>query len=122
MKGNMFTAAKEAIRNLFRQPNTVMFPTEHVPLPEDFRGKPILTTDACALCSRCARVCPTNAITIEKEDKKTGTIKIDMGKCCYCGECENVCHFNAIKLSNNWLTASLDKESLIDTYRISEEV
>ena len=49
-------------------------------------------TDACAGCTRCAKGCPTQAIT--------GTVKqrhvIDPDKCIKCGACMNTCTFKAI--------------------------
>ena len=106
-------ASKQAIKNLFSKPATVMFPAEHVPLPEGFRGTPVLIPENCTLCLKCERVCPTGAIMIEKIDKRKGYFTIDIGKCCYCQECENACNFDAIHLIDKWLTASDQKEDFV---------
>ncbi|MHA2172042.1 MAG: 4Fe-4S binding protein [Candidatus Kariarchaeaceae archaeon] len=124
-----FAAAKEATKNLFSSPKTVMFPSEHVALPANFRGTPILTPENCTLCLRCIRVCPTDAIAIKhiengennsegainvmfSEDQDPYNFSIDLGRCCYCQACENACRFDAIKLEPEWLTADMNRGEL----------
>lgn len=109
---DFFAATKEAIRNFFKAPNTVMFPFAEVPTPSDFRGAPKLTAENCTLCNRCVRVCPTDALSIEKSDKTHGVFIIDLGRCCYCKNCENVCNFDAIHLTLNWKTSSVVRDDL----------
>ncbi len=53
-----------------------------------------IVPELCKGCSKCARVCPNDAIS--------GKIKepfvIDQEKCIKCGACESACPFNAIKV------------------------
>lgn len=49
-------------------------------------------TDACKGCTKCARVCPTGAISGKVKEKHV----IDQSKCIKCGACMDSCVFNAI--------------------------
>jgi formate hydrogenlyase subunit 6/NADH:ubiquinone oxidoreductase subunit I len=86
--------------------NTVQFPHEMQPIPDNGRYRLHNEIDDCIVCDKCAKVCPVDCITIEpikavEEFGKTsdGTPKriyaakfdIDMGKCCFCGLCTTVC-------------------------------
>ena len=52
----------------------------------------MIVPELCKGCSKCARVCPVQAIT--GEIKKTYII--DQEKCIKCGACYEACPFNAI--------------------------
>lgn len=86
--------------------NTIQFPHEMQPIPDNGRYRLHNEIDDCIVCDKCAKVCPVDCITIEpikavEEFGKTsdGTPKriyaakfdIDMGKCCFCGLCTTVC-------------------------------
>jgi formate hydrogenlyase subunit 6/NADH:ubiquinone oxidoreductase subunit I len=86
--------------------NTVQFPHEMQPVPDNGRYRLHNEIDDCIVCDKCAKICPVDCITIEpvkavEEFGKTsdGTPKriyaakfdIDMGKCCFCGLCTTVC-------------------------------
>lgn len=86
--------------------NTVRFPHEMQPIPDNGRYRLHNEIDDCIVCDKCAKICPVDCITIEPvkavaEFGKTsdGTPKriyaakfdIDMGKCCFCGLCTTVC-------------------------------
>jgi len=86
--------------------NTISYPYEMQPLPDNGRYRLHNEIDDCIVCDKCAKICPVNCITIEpikavEEIGKTsdGTSKriyaakfdIDMGKCCFCGLCTTVC-------------------------------
>jgi NADH:ubiquinone oxidoreductase subunit F (NADH-binding)/(2Fe-2S) ferredoxin/NAD-dependent dihydropyrimidine dehydrogenase PreA subunit len=49
-------------------------------------------TDACKGCTKCARVCPTNAISGNVKEQHV----IDQNKCIKCGACMDACSFKAI--------------------------
>jgi len=49
-------------------------------------------TDNCTGCGACAKMCPQNAISGEKEQIHS----IDQSRCIKCGVCFDICSFNAI--------------------------
>jgi formate hydrogenlyase subunit 6/NADH:ubiquinone oxidoreductase subunit I len=119
-KRGYFAALKEAMHNITSKPVTVMFPKEHVELPQDYRGVPTVDESNCTVCQRCARVCPTEAIHIvETQDGKI-ELTVDLGRCCYCGECEAICNFSAMKLSTEWLTADFNRNDLIRNFHVEK--
>ncbi|MFA9397295.1 MAG: DUF362 domain-containing protein [Clostridiaceae bacterium] len=61
---------------------------------------PKISTLKCKACSACAKICPENAITVDKK------AKIDKDKCVGCASCMTACPFGAI--SNSWI-ASISK-------------
>ena len=115
-----FVASVEAVSNFFKKPNTVMFPNEHVPIPEGFRGVPVLIPDECLLCNKCVRGCPTEALSIEDIDDNYARFTVDLGRCCYCQECETSCTFGAMKLTDEWLTSNSNREALKIHYQVEK--
>lgn len=112
-------ASKETLKNLFSKPNTVLYPYDHVSVPEGFRGAPdILEPEKCLLCNKCVRICPTQALSIQDLDDDHSLFEINLGRCCYCQECEDCCTFSAIKLTTDHNTSGLDKKTLIRTITV----
>jgi heterodisulfide reductase subunit A len=58
---------------------------------------PIVNLETCKVCGLCARVCPYNAITVDKELKK---IEVIEAACAGCGTCGAECPFGAITMSH----------------------
>ncbi len=56
---------------------------------------PIIDPEKCQVCGLCARVCPYNAITVDKERKVTEVIE---AACTGCGTCGAECPFGAITM------------------------
>ena len=54
-----------------------------------------IVTDDCVGCTKCAKLCPVNAIPYMPYEKHS----IDIGKCTKCGLCINECIFDAIKIT-----------------------
>lgn len=76
------------LRNLSGKPATRLYPLEErEPFPA-YRG--VITNDVekCIFCNSCARVCPTDAITV---DAKAGKWNYDPFLCVYCSACVEKC-------------------------------
>ncbi len=56
---------------------------------------PIVDMENCQVCGLCARVCPYNSITVDKELKKTEVIE---AACAGCGTCGAECPFGTITM------------------------
>ena len=56
---------------------------------------PRIDAEICTACGLCARVCPYNAIVVEKEAKTSEVIE---AACAGCGTCGAECPFNAITM------------------------
>ena len=111
--GMLFT---DAIANLFRRSNTVLFPTEEVDTPNGFRGRPILSRpEDCIVCHLCERCCPTHTIKIiwDKKHREKGIERyrhrIWIAQCIQCQECVDRCPKDCFDMIPDWKSASLDK-------------
>lgn len=102
----------------WRQPVTVEYPDERLPLQPRYMGFPALIWDDavnepfCTGCQVCMRYCPTQCMAVtmkdnprhvEGESKRRKIIDeftIDVSRCISCSICVEVCNFDAIEMTH----------------------
>ena len=109
---------------------TMQYPEEKWPLPDGYRGAPVLVKDEdgrekCVSCQLCEFVCPPKAIRIHpgelpltsrwaNVEKGPKEFDIDMLRCIYCGLCEEVCPEEAIwLLKDHPIVVGYDRASMV---------
>ncbi len=119
--------------NLFRKKVTLMYPEERWPLPDNYRGLPVLPVDPatgkvrCIACGACARVCPEQIITIQHEigeDKKRKLVEftIDASRCMFCGLCVESCPTKGLVTSKLYELSSFDRDQMIFNLKALSEL
>ncbi len=104
-------------KHLFRKPVTLEYPEKRRELNNNFRGK--LTVDGCIGCNVCKRVCPSGAISYEKNlNGKVLSYTFDLNKCIFCGNCKYYCPCGAISMTKEYELASANKKDLKLKYNI----
>ena len=61
------------------------------------RSKISVCEEQCIKCGRCAKICPSKAIKVEKSG---GVPTLDLDKCCYCRLCQKSCGKSAIDVKS----------------------
>ena len=94
---NLYLGLITVFKHLFKKSVTEEYPETKPNLNKNFRGQHKLNGE-CIGCGICQKVCPANAIIIEKdENNKVISYKIDYGKCIFCGNCVYYCNKNVIQ-------------------------
>ncbi|GJQ50423.1 NADH:ubiquinone oxidoreductase, subunit I [Candidatus Kuenenia stuttgartiensis] len=112
---------------------TESYPDARPRLAKRFRGLPELQIgedgrEKCVACGLCAKVCPSQCISIEgAEDEQfrryPSMYELDSFRCIFCGFCEEACPERAILLGDVFELATdknsgvLDKEKLLESAR-----
>lgn len=87
------------IRNVFSSPATRKYPFETREPFTGSRGKIVFKSENCTCCGACARRCPAEAITVDRE-KRQLTFKV--AHCIICEACIEACPKNDIVLDFKW--------------------
>lgn len=108
----------------WREPFTVQYPEERLPLQPRFRGYPRLRShpetgeELCIACFQCEKICPDECIKIVEEPHPSGrgkrakAFEIDYERCCLCGLCVDPCPtgpITAIYMSHDYEYAQFDR-------------
>ena len=103
---------KEAIKSFVRKPATLPYPMKETPVPDGYRGVLTFDISKCIGCGSCARVCPTQAITMipDERTKMKRRPLFDLSKCVFCGSCIEICPTRAINFTKNYHTAIIRKD------------
>lgn len=88
---------------------TVAYPPHVPPLPDRFRGLPVVDTSRCPDgCRACAESCPTDAIRIDAHG-----FRLDLGRCLFCTECTEACPEGAIRYTQEHRLATRSRDDLV---------
>ena len=117
------------LRNLFRKPVTVHYPTTQRKYPERYRGllalvyEPDTGEEACIGCRLCEFVCPPAVIKVEMlktpERNYAKTFTLELYACEFCELCVQVCPTDAIVMMKSFDMPTADRrEMLLDKDRL----
>jgi len=85
---------------------TIAYPETDPPLPDRFRGLPVINRAHCTTgCRLCMDACPTAALG--------EGVRLDLGRCLFCGACERVCPKGAIRFSQDYRLSVRKREHLL---------
>lgn len=99
---------------------TTQYPDEPILMPDRFRGIQHFIPDKCIVCNQCARICPTDCITLtgkpnpdpEKKGKIIDTFDINFEICILCDLCTEVCPTEAIVMTNHFELSAYSRDEL----------
>lgn len=100
---------RDAIKIRILQGDPIVHDVKNAVMPERFRGLVRIEDKTCpSECSKCADICPTDAIRLNP-------VRVDMGSCIFCPLCSEACPHKIIQFTGNYHTASDSREKLIVT-------
>lgn len=97
----------EPIKLRILQGDPIVHDVKNTTMPQRYRGLPKIVAQSCPdNCSKCADICPTNAI-------KVNPVLIDLGACTFCPLCGEACPEKAIHFTGNYHLATSSRDKLI---------
>ncbi len=83
-----FKLGKMTLSSLFKQPETILYPTVAKKAPAGLKGHIENDIGVCILCGICEKTCPAGALRV---DKKENYWAIDRFRCVQCAACTRAC-------------------------------
>lgn len=106
----MFDMIGNIFKNLKKGPATRRYPFVKRELFKASRGSVKgIDPDKCIFCGLCARKCPANAITVDRNSK---TWEINPFKCVICGACSEVCPKKCLSMSEEYTKVATVKDKV----------
>lgn len=101
-----FKMVKTIFKNIFSKPSTRRYPFVQREPFKGARGHIEVDIDQCIFCGICSKQCPTNAITVDKDEKSWA---IDKYKCIICEYCTEKCPRKCISSKADYSKSSYEK-------------
>lgn len=111
-----FKLGKMTLKSLVTKPETICYPAVSKPAAKGLKGHIAVDMHQCILCGMCARVCPANAIEV---DRGAGTWSIDPFRCVQCGACTRNCPKDCLEMEPTYWKPSTSKG--VETFEKPEE-
>lgn len=93
-----FKMSKLALKWALKKPPTTQYPFEPRKPLAGSRGKLVFTKNNCVYCNVCAKKCPTNAIVVNRANKKWAIHRL---RCISCGYCVEACPKDSLALDTD---------------------
>jgi len=93
---SLFNMSGLTLKWLFRRPFTRRYPFEPRKPVAGFRGAVEINLGTCIFCGICSKRCPTQAIEVDRGNKRW---TIDRLRCLSCGLCTEVCPKKSLGLN-----------------------
>lgn len=97
------------LRNFFGKRATRMYPIEVREPFENSRGELYNDIDQCIFCGTCALKCPSQCITVDK-DQAIWTC--DPLACVYCGVCVDACPTHCLHQKRTWRPVTVTRDMI----------
>lgn len=103
-------------KNIFKKPETMMFPEEREQITDNYRGIHKLDIETCISCGACARICPNETIDMVDVETEKGIKKmpqVNLDRCLFCDLCEEVCPTDCLILTKDYDFEAYDKRKFV---------
>lgn len=111
----MLFMTPNVVRNFLSKKATRLYPFEVRDPFAGYRGELVNDIETCILCSMCAKKCPSQCITVDREK---GTWECDPYACIYCSVCVDNCPTNCLSMRNVHRKPAVAKEM----YSLANEI
>ncbi len=106
------------LRNFFAKRATRLYPIEVRPPFENSRGELYNDIDQCIFCGACALKCPSQCITVDKDQ---ATWFCDPLACVYCGVCVEACPVHCLHQKTTYRPVCVTRETIFQKGVLKEK-